>query len=211
MCRSTLDVSFEVLTPSPTATSYDMAGYSSSGFNSSPEFHPYTAASIVFPDRQAGRQTRCSLLPRFLSPSAFSQPHGATYLRQFPNHRLRCALRVSHPLDALLPVRPPGLVSSRSRSWGSLLEALFRARRRTPSPAPGPSWGSNRFRRTSPPLQGSNTSREARPRQLGFSQTVASVPPRASSPPRLLAPAADGSVNPPCPLTRFVGSAFTLT
>jgi hypothetical protein len=35
-----------------------------------------------------------------------------------------CVLRVSHPLDALLPPRPVGLVSSRSRSWGSTLRGL---------------------------------------------------------------------------------------
>jgi len=53
------------------------------------------------------------------SPSASCQSRGATYLRRFPTHRLRCALRVSHPLGALLPPRPAGLVSSRFRSWGS--------------------------------------------------------------------------------------------
>ena len=41
-----------------------------------------------------------------------------------------CALRVSHPLDALLPPRPAGLVPSRSRVWGSPFEALLRGERR---------------------------------------------------------------------------------
>jgi len=117
-------------------------GYSSSGFNSSSEFHPCTAAGIGFPagepaDKRVVRSFRgFSPLQRFPSRAEPPIPGG------FPTHRLCCALRVSHPLDALLPARPPRLVSSRSRSWGSLLEALFLARRRTPSPAPGPSWGS---------------------------------------------------------------------
>jgi hypothetical protein len=41
-----------------------------------------------------------------------------------------CAHRVSHPLDALLPPRPAGLVPSRSRVWGSPFEALLRGERR---------------------------------------------------------------------------------
>jgi hypothetical protein len=58
------------------------------------------------------------------SPSASSQPRGATYLRWVPSRRLCCALRVSHPLGALLPSWPPGLVPSRSRSWGLTLRGL---------------------------------------------------------------------------------------
>jgi hypothetical protein len=53
-----------------------------------------------------------------LSPLAFSQPRRATDCPTVPNRRSRCALRVSHPLDALLPPRSAGLVSSRYRSWG---------------------------------------------------------------------------------------------
>ena len=41
-----------------------------------------------------------------------------------------CAHRVSHPLDALLPPRPAGLIPSRSRVWGSPFEALLRGERR---------------------------------------------------------------------------------
>jgi len=67
--------------------------------------------------------------------------------------RLCCALRVSHPLDALLPARPVGLVSSRSRSWGSPFEALIRLWRRTFFRTPGPSWGWVDSL-THPPLQG---------------------------------------------------------
>jgi hypothetical protein len=102
---------------------------------------PGTAAAIGFPagepaDKHVVRSFR-GFRPFSVFPAA--QSHS---VRRFPTHRSCCALRVSHPLDALLPARPPGLVPSRSRSWGSLLEALFRARRRTPFPAPGPSWGS---------------------------------------------------------------------
>lgn len=43
-----------------------------------------------------------------------------------PNVGSGCVLRVSHSLDALLPPRPVGLVSSRSRSWGSTLRGLPR-------------------------------------------------------------------------------------
>jgi hypothetical protein len=57
-------------------------------------------------------------------PSSVCQPRGATYLRRFPPRRLRCALRVSHPLDALLPSWPSGLVPSRYRSWGFTLRGL---------------------------------------------------------------------------------------
>jgi hypothetical protein len=57
-------------------------------------------------------------------PFSVCQSRGATYPRRFPPRRLRCALRVSHPLDALLPSRPPGLIPSRYRSWGLTLRGL---------------------------------------------------------------------------------------
>jgi hypothetical protein len=44
---------------------------------------------------------------------------------KIPTCRLRCVLRVSHPLDALLPPRPAELVSSRFRSWGLPSEVLL--------------------------------------------------------------------------------------
>jgi hypothetical protein len=49
-----------------------------------------------------------------------------------PPHWLRCALRVSHPLNALLPLRPPELISSRSRPWGFPFKGS-KTRSRTPS------------------------------------------------------------------------------
>lgn len=39
-------------------------------------------------------------------------------------HPVRSAFRVSHPPDGFLPRRPLGLVSCRSRSWGSPLQSL---------------------------------------------------------------------------------------
>lgn len=66
------------------------------------------------------------------SPIAFSQSGGAP--SQGSTHAALlehgCALRVSHPLDALLPPRPAGLVPSRSHVWGSPFEALLRGERR---------------------------------------------------------------------------------
>jgi hypothetical protein len=45
-------------------------------------------------------------------------PTTASDLPQLPPRTwLSCALGVSHPLDALLPLRPAGLIPSRIRSW----------------------------------------------------------------------------------------------
>ena len=136
--------------------------------------------------RPAVRTANATFAPsEVCSPSASCQPRGATYPRWFPNHRLRCALRVSHPLDALLPARPAGFVSSQFRSWGLPFEALFPAWRRTPSRAPHPSWGSlDQIGRASPP--GSCTSSRARTTGLGFSQDTVPVPPWAFPPPGFL-------------------------
>jgi hypothetical protein len=85
-------------------------------------FQSFTRASphpAVTPD---GIVTACPF--RGLFPFGVSEPRGATQPRRFPSRRLRCALRVSHPLDALLPSRPPGLVPSRFRPWGFSLRGL---------------------------------------------------------------------------------------
>jgi hypothetical protein len=83
---------------------------------------------------------------RVSSPSAFSQPQRATQRHRPVNagpedSHLFGPLRprVSHPLDAFLPSRPAGLVSSQSRSWGFPFEAFILPIRRTPSRAPRPS------------------------------------------------------------------------
>jgi hypothetical protein len=78
------------------------------------------------------------LRPRFLPLQRFASHEEPLSPGGIPTHRLRCALRVSHPLGALLPPRPAGLVSSRFRSWGSP-SRLVPARCRTPSRAPDPS------------------------------------------------------------------------
>jgi hypothetical protein len=57
-------------------------------------------------------------LPRFIPLQRFSSRTEPLTSAAIPRRRLRCALRVSHPLDALLPARPTELVSSRTRSWG---------------------------------------------------------------------------------------------
>jgi len=76
-------------------------------------------------------------------PSASSQPRGAVYFGNYLRNHLgtpapptatgHCALRVSHPLNALLPTRSPGLISFRSRSWDSALQGIV------PVPTFGPS------------------------------------------------------------------------
>lgn len=50
-----------------------------------------------------------------------------------PLRWLRCALRVSHPLNALLPSRPPKLISSWSRPWGLPFRGMTKTRSRMPS------------------------------------------------------------------------------
>jgi hypothetical protein len=88
--------------------------YPLSGFGSLSEFHQYaTTNQTVTPERIALVRPY-----RGFFPFSVCQSRRATYPRRFPPHRLRCALRVSHPLDALLPSRPSGLVPSRYRSWG---------------------------------------------------------------------------------------------
>jgi len=174
MCRSTIDLDSEVSTPLPLASSYELTDIPSQALAPLQSFTHTPPQAYVLHGRRTDPQDCTSAPPEVLSPIAFSQPHGATYPRRFPHRRLCCALRVSHPLDALLPARPAELISSRSRSWGSPFEAFILTQRRTPSLTPGPSWGSNRFRRTGPPLQGFDTPREARPRCLGVSQNTLS-------------------------------------
>jgi hypothetical protein len=109
----------EVSTPLPIPR-FENRGHPLSGFGSLSEFHPYiTAKQAVIPRGIAlFRPFRGSF------PFDVSQPRGATYPQRVPSRWLRCALRVSHPLDALLPSRPPGLVPSRFRPWGSTLRGL---------------------------------------------------------------------------------------
>jgi hypothetical protein len=101
----------------------------------------FTAGSLRAPVLAVG------LLPkhgRTLAPSEVTVPYrvfpvwGSAIAMRFPKPRCLtcseehggCARRVSHPLDALLPPRPAGLIPSRSRVWGSPFEALLRGERR---------------------------------------------------------------------------------
>jgi len=59
------------------------------------------------------------------SPSTFSCPWAATYLPGLPTSGLRCLLSVSHALKAFIRPRAAGLVSCRSRPWGSALQGRF--------------------------------------------------------------------------------------
>jgi hypothetical protein len=177
LCRSPagcpVGVGCGVPTPSPSTTSFDVVVFLLR-LRLLFRVSPVHRGGHRFPDRQAGHEPVVRSFRGFSPLQRFPSRAEPPSPGELPAHRLRCALRVSHPLDALLPARPAGLIPSRSRSWGSLLEALIRARRRTPSPAPGPSWGSYQLRRTGPPLQGFSTSREARPRHPGFSQVAVS-------------------------------------
>jgi hypothetical protein len=103
----------------------------------------FTAGSLRAPDPALG------LLPKRgqdLAPSEVMVPYrvfpvwGSAVASRFParaafvsrpkSEHGGCAHRVSHPLDALLPPKPAGLVPSRSRVWGSPFEALLRDERR---------------------------------------------------------------------------------
>jgi hypothetical protein len=99
-----------------------------------------------------------------------TEPHtsGESHL-----HRSCCALRVSHPLDALLPARSAGLVSSRYRSWGSPFEALILSRSRTPSRTPLPSWSWLAAPKRCPPSCRAWYTTKSPVSDLGFSQDPA--------------------------------------
>jgi hypothetical protein len=122
---------------------------------------------------------RCRLLmlrPRFVPLQRFAGREEPLTPSEIPARRLRCAPRVSHPLDALLPPRPAGLVSSRFRSWGS-------PSRLVPHTVPYAlsSAGPLRFlamsSRTPSPPQGSMHTVQILPAGLGFSQVTTALPP----------------------------------
>jgi len=79
----------------------------------------------AFVQRKRRNQNLSPAPSEVLSPSAFCQPWGATYPGESHLIQLSCVLRVSHPLDALLPPRPARLIPSWFRSWGSPFEALL--------------------------------------------------------------------------------------
>jgi hypothetical protein len=146
------------------------------------------------------------------APSAFSQPRRATQSggsqptgRVAPSgFRTLSTLCSPRDLPGLFHPGPaPGVRSSRPCS---ARDAVRRFRRRAPPGVP------YLLRRAGPPLQGSCTSHEARPRYPGFSQAHRAACLHELHPLRgFLPPAISGPVRPPSPLTCFFGSAFTLT
>jgi hypothetical protein len=179
MCRSTININLdsEVSTPSPITKSYESVKIPSQALAPLQSFTHTPPQTSGFPSRQADQQNSASAPSEVFSPSTFSQKHGATYIQRFPNRWLRCVLRVSHPLDALLPTRPAELISSRYRSWGSPFEALIPAQRRTPFQTPGPSWSSTGSEEPVRPSRGST--RYAKPAHgvWGLTKTPRRVPP----------------------------------
>lgn len=85
-------------------------------------------------------------------------------------YRLRCVFRVSLPLDALLPMTPPGLIPSRSRSWGSPFEVLLRPLCRTSFSNAESLLGFRRILRISAALSGVFHTASSTPAGLGFNQ-----------------------------------------
>jgi hypothetical protein len=87
-----------------------MQGRSSRRLTAPPEYH---RCVTTFAIRRCERSSQ-GLFPFDVFPAVASHlsPMGTHA------HRLCCALRVSHPLNALLPPRPAELISSRSRPWG---------------------------------------------------------------------------------------------
>jgi hypothetical protein len=146
------------------------------------------------------------LRPRFVPLQRLAGREEPLNPSGIPTRRLRCVPRVSHPLDALLPPRPAGLVSSRFRSWGFPSRLLPHAVPYALSSA-GPLRFSAKSFRTTPPPQGSGHTAQILPAGLGFSQGTAALPPwvwpfRGFLP----RPAVSRATSSP-PLSRFAGSA----
>jgi len=100
-------------------------------------------------------QTPChSFSLEVSSPSAFPRLGQRLHRSSLPNSTT-CAFRFSQPPGAFFRPKPAGPISCRIRPWGLPFRALFLPRSRTLSPAPIPSWRSNRLQglslRESPP------------------------------------------------------------
>jgi len=114
--------------------------------NANPSSMPLVAfrsppESVARAPLPAGPRSHGQLPPmRFRSPSASSRCQAATGLGA-TNPRVRCPHSVSHALRALLHLAPAGLVSCRSRPWGSTLQGRFHSQNRTPSRKSLPSCG----------------------------------------------------------------------
>jgi hypothetical protein len=170
----------EVSTPPPSAGSYDPTRIPPQALAPLQSFTFVPPRASGLPTIEWSAQSRRPPLPRFFPLQRFSsraEPHTSN---GFPTRWLRCALEVSHPLDALLPVRPIGLISSQIRSWGSPLEAFFLPPRRTLFSNAGPllrfPFGSEEPNRLS-----RGTARCGKPTHgnWGLARTTVLVPPRA--------------------------------
>jgi len=136
---------------------------------------PWYALSSAFAHQRSFcfQTTGCpQSLPRFCPLQRFANRAEPQTPSAFPTRWSRCALRVSHPLDALLPTRSPGPISSRSRSWGLPFEALLPARCRTPSQTPSPSgfMKQPRLKTTPRPFRVSHTARSPNRRSWGLAR-----------------------------------------
>lgn len=163
----------------PQNCSQPKGNHATAGHRDSYETHDGSSHRLLLPFRVSPDITAmlslvnetASLLPRFFAPSAFSERHGATYLRLVPEPcRLRCVFRVSLPLDALLPMTPPGLIPSRSRSWGSPFEVFLRSLCRTSFSNAESLMGFRRILRISAALSGVFHTASSTPAGLGFNQ-----------------------------------------
>ena len=191
---------FEASTPRPIPT-LESAGTSPLRFGPS-----YTVSPTSHRTVGQHRDAHPSMLrPRFLPLQRLASHEEPLTSGGIPSHRLRCVLRVSHPLDALLPPRPARLVSSRFRSWGSP-SRRFPARCRTLSRAPDPS--GFRLGPSGPrlPFRDEHTTRILHA-GLGFSQVTAPLPPWDLPLRGFLLRQTVDRVTSPHPLTRFSGSA----
>jgi hypothetical protein len=210
-CRSTIDVDFGVLTPSPSTTSNDVVGIPPQASTPLQSFTRAPRRSSV--SRPANRPTNA--LP---APSEVSRPFSV-----FPAGRSHLAPAVSQPTGCVAPsgfrtlstlcspLGLPGLfhpgpaLGVHSSRPCSSRDAVRRSRRRAP---PGVPTGSEEPIR---PSRGSAHHAKPAHDAQGLARPSCRMPPRASSPPRFLASGGGGPVSPPYPLTCFLGSAFTLT
>jgi hypothetical protein len=164
-------------------------------------------------DPKAGLTNTHPLLPRFLPLQRLANRGEPLTSDGIPTHRLRCALRVSHPLDALLPPRSAGLVSSRFRSWGSPFGVFL-----PPTEPCALSSAATLLTLDSTPQRPVLAFRAWHPagdparRTWGLARHQRRIPPWAFSLSRLLAPPGGRTLLANArPLSRFLGSAFWLT
>jgi hypothetical protein len=87
-------------------------------------FHSPTESSAVC--YSVALHSRCKHRPPTMSfaPLQRFPRHSQLLNPRFSTAWVRCALRFSQPLSALFQLRPPGLFSCRSRSWGCTLQGL---------------------------------------------------------------------------------------